>query len=108
MTSPAAITVFWRPGCFFSSSLFRDLDRAAIPYAASNIWEDAAAAASVRAAAGGNEIVPTVQVGDFFLVNPSLDQVLAAAHELDPETSFPWPERFSWGDRLRHLTGRRR
>lgn len=108
MASPAAITVFWRPDCFFCSSLFRELDRAGIPYAASNIWEDAAAAATVRGVAGGNETVPTVQVGDLFLVNPTVNQVLAAAHEVDPHTSLPSPERFSWGDALRLLTGRQR
>ena len=41
-----------------------------------NIWEDPAAAAVVRAAARGNETVPTVGVGDTYLVNPSLNAVL--------------------------------
>lgn len=110
MTSPVDITVYWRPGCFFCSSLFRELERWSIPYDASNIWEDPAAADTVRGAAGGNETVPTVQVGDRFLVNPTLDEVLATAHEVDPQTSLPPPERFSWGDSwmLRLLTGRRR
>lgn len=99
--------MFWRPGCLFCSSLFRDLDRAAIPYGASNIWEDVAAAAAVREVAGGNETVPTVQIGDLFLVNPTLNQVLAAAHELDPST-LPAAEQFSWGAALRLLTGRQR
>ncbi|MBA2577454.1 MAG: NrdH-redoxin [Euzebyaceae bacterium] len=110
MTSPAGITVYWRPGCLFCSSLFRELDQWSIAYDASNIWEHPAAAATVRAAAGGNETVPTVQVGARFLVNPSIDEVLATVHELDPHTSLPPPETFSWGDSwmLRLLTGRRR
>jgi glutaredoxin len=110
MTSPAGITVYWRPGCLFCSSLFRDLDRWSIPYRAGNIWEDPAAAATVRGATGGNETVPTVQVGDRFLVNPTLDKVLAVVHDLDPHTTLPPPEKFSWGDSwmLRLLTGRRR
>lgn len=109
MTSPADITVYWRPGCGFCSSLFRDLDRCSVPYEAANIWEYPAAAATVRGAAGGNETVPTVQVGERFLVNPSVDQVLATVHELDPHSSLPPPETFSWGSSwmLRLLTGRR-
>ncbi len=110
MTSPPAITVYWRPGCLFCSSLVRQLDQWSIPYDASNIWEDPAAAAIVRGAAGGSETVPTVQVGDRFLVNPTIAAVLATAHELDPHSSLPPPETFSWGDSwmLRLLTGRRR
>jgi hypothetical protein len=58
----------------------------------------------------GNETVPTVQVGGRFLINPSVDQVLTAVHDLDPTSSLPKPENFSWGDSwmLRLLTGTRR
>jgi len=38
-----------------------------------------AAAAAVRAVAGGSETVPTVQVGDRWLVNPTAEEVCAAA-----------------------------
>jgi hypothetical protein len=43
-----------------------------------NIWEDPEAAAFVRACADGNEIVPTVEVGETVMVNPSADEVVAA------------------------------
>lgn len=41
-----------------------------------DIWADPDAAATVRAAAGGNETVPTVGLAGEFLVNPSLDAVI--------------------------------
>ncbi|MDP9405698.1 MAG: NrdH-redoxin [Actinomycetota bacterium] len=106
MTSPAGITVYWRPGCLFCSSLVRQLDQWSIPYDASNIWEDLAAAAIVRGAAGGSETVPTVQVGDRFLINPTIDAVLATVHaslllaaastrrwSLSGSATAPWPSR---------------
>ena len=43
-----------------------------------NIWEDPEAAAFVRASADGNEIVPTIEVGETVMVNPSADEVVAA------------------------------
>ncbi len=43
-----------------------------------NIWEDAEAAEIVRAAANGNETVPTVRVGTQYLVNPSPKEVVRA------------------------------
>jgi len=43
-----------------------------------NIWEDPKAAAFVRDCAGGNEIVPTIEVGETVLVNPTADEVVAA------------------------------
>jgi hypothetical protein len=41
---------------------------------------------------------------------PTVDQVLTAVHDLDPTSSLPKPENFSWGDSwmLRLLTGTRR
>ena len=43
-----------------------------------NIWEDPEAAAFVRASADGNEIVPTIEVGETVMVNPSADEVVVA------------------------------
>ncbi len=73
------VTVYTRPGCPFSSSLTRGLDDADLPYTLRDIWDDEEAAVFVRSVTGGDEIVPTVQVGDLFLVNPSPDEVLEAA-----------------------------
>jgi mycoredoxin len=71
------ITVYWRPGCPFCGSLFRQLERADVPHVRVNIWDDPEAAAIVRGIARGNETVPTVTVGDVGLVNPDVRQILA-------------------------------
>ncbi len=80
--SPAAeVTVYWRPGCPFCGSLFRQLERAGIGHTRVNIWDDEDAATVVRSIARGNETVPTVTVGGtggVGLVNPSVREILAA------------------------------
>lgn len=77
------ITVYWRPGCPFCGSLFRQLEHAQVEHRRVNIWDDEVAAAVVRSIARGNETVPTVTVGDptaggVGLVNPNVAQILAA------------------------------
>ena len=42
-----------------------------------NIWEDPEAAEFVRTHAHGNEVVPTVQVGETVMVNPTAGDVLS-------------------------------
>jgi mycoredoxin len=79
------ITVYWRPGCMFCSSLLRGLGRAGLSFQRVNIWEDEAGAEFVRDAAHGNETVPTVSVGSIALVNPSAREVLEAVAEEVPE-----------------------
>jgi glutaredoxin len=80
-----SITVYWRPGCPFCGMLFRKLERADVAHTRVNIWEDPEAAAVVRSIARGNETVPTVvvrpaaSVDTVGLVNPSVDEILAAA-----------------------------
>lgn len=102
--SNPAITVFWRPGCMFCAGLFSDLERLDVPHERRNIWEDPDAAATVRRAAGGNETVPTVRVGDAHLVNPSIEAILATVHRLDPSSDLPPPPEpgaaTRWGLRL--------
>ncbi|HEX3786245.1 MAG TPA: glutaredoxin domain-containing protein [Pseudonocardiaceae bacterium] len=74
--SPAQeIIVYTRPGCPFSEMLHMELRGAELAYRDIDIWKDPAGAAAVRAAANGNETVPTVNVGDVWLVNPTLDEV---------------------------------
>ena len=76
---PVPVTVFWRPMCGHCDVLKRALARRDIAFEAIDIWEDRSQADVVKAATGGDEIVPTVRVGsDLFLVNPSIDQVVAA------------------------------
>ena len=71
------ITVYWRPGCGFCSSLLRQMDRYGLSYDQVNIWEQPEGAAFVRSVARGNETVPTVSVGSTAMVNPSIDQIAA-------------------------------
>ncbi len=73
------IVVYWRPGCGFCSSLRSQLDRRGVPHRVVNIWDTPAALERVRAITGGDETVPTVEVGPVSLVNPGVDEVLAAA-----------------------------
>ena len=72
------LTVYWRPGCPYSARLRARLRLARIPFDAVNIWEDGEAAAIVRSVNGGNELVPTVRIGDRFMSNPSFREVRAA------------------------------
>jgi hypothetical protein len=75
--SPKGVTVYWRPGCPFCSSLFRQLEREGIDHQRVNIWDDPEAAAVVRSIANGNETVPTVVIGSAGMVNPSVGQITA-------------------------------
>lgn len=97
--STETITVFWRPGCGFCSSLLRQLDRAGLAFGRVNIWDDEDAAAFVRRVTGGNETVPTVRVGTVALVNPTPREVMRAVaeeapdqlpEEQDPSPASPW------------------
>ena len=74
------VTVYWRPMCGYCEQLKAVLADRGVDYAAVAIWADRSKADVERRANGGDEVVPTVQVGDdVFLVNPSLEEVLAAA-----------------------------
>ena len=68
--------VYWRPMCGYCEVLKRGLERAGVEYDAVDIWADRSKAEVVKAANGGDELVPTVQIGDRFLSNPSLREVL--------------------------------
>jgi len=72
-----AFTVYWRPGCGFCAQLFRQLERNGLDPVVVNIWEDATARRWLGGAIG-SETVPTVRVGERILVNPHIDEVLAA------------------------------
>jgi glutaredoxin len=84
-TTVDAIDLYWRPGCGFCTALIAKLERTSLPVRMHDIWADPEAAAVVRAAARGNETVPTVGVGDDFLVNPSLNAVLELVGRVAPE-----------------------
>lgn len=80
-----AVEFYWRPGCPFCMSLKHGLDRAGIGVEPRNIWDDPDAATTVRAAAGGNETVPTVGFGGDYLVNPRPAEVINLIATHDPE-----------------------
>lgn len=83
--SPAhEIVVYWRPGCGFCARLLGQLDGHGVPHRRIDIWSDPEGAAAVRAVANGNETVPTVAVGPVSIVNPTVDEVLAAAAQHVP------------------------
>lgn len=69
--------VYWRPGCGFCSRLMRQMARRELDPELRNIWEDPEARRWLGATIG-NETVPTVVVGERVMVNPSVDEVLAA------------------------------
>ena len=75
----AGVTIYWRPMCGYCETLKGELNDRGVAYDTVDIWEDRSKAEVVRQATGGDEIVPTVQVGDLYLVNPSADEVLEAA-----------------------------
>ena len=84
-TDSSAVTLYWRPGCPYCSGLRRRLRQLGVRTTEINIWSDPAAAAAVRAVAGGNETVPTVVIAGTAMVNPSGPQVLDAAKRLAPD-----------------------
>ncbi len=81
----SVVTVHTRPGCLFSASLVRSLERLGVDHDVRDIWEDPAAAAVVRSVTGGAETVPTVVVGEVALVNPTAADVLRVLAEVAPE-----------------------
>lgn len=70
--------VFWRPGCPFCLKLRATLLLRGVRADWRNIWADDEARAIVAAANGGDEIVPTVRVGDATLTNPSWRELKSA------------------------------
>ncbi|MBA2576800.1 MAG: NrdH-redoxin [Euzebyaceae bacterium] len=71
------VTVYWRPMCGYCEVLKRTLERRGVAYESVDIWADRPEAEVVKTATGGDEIVPTVRIGNRFLVNPSADEVEA-------------------------------
>ena len=72
------IELYTRPRCPYSFRLRRQLRRRSIDFRETDIWRDADAAARVRAVAAGHETVPTEFVGGRWMVNPTIEEVVAA------------------------------
>ncbi|GGN22377.1 glutaredoxin domain-containing protein [Streptomyces fuscichromogenes] len=62
--------VYWRPGCTYCMRLRIRLGRNAHRLHWVNIWQDPAAAATVRTANNGNETVPTIVIAGRTHTNP--------------------------------------
>ena len=93
-TDRSAVEVYWRPGCGFCSSMRAALASAGVDATWRNIWEDPEAAGFVRSAAGGNETVPTVRIGEDVMVAPRPRLVIDWLVDTDPAlVSDPrrWP-----------------
>ena len=71
--------VYWRPGCPFCLRLRASLGADARRLHWVDIWSDPAGAATVRAATGGDETVPTVVFEGEAHVNPLPARVRAMA-----------------------------
>lgn len=69
------MTLYWRPGCPFCARLKARLRLGRVPFDAVNIWDDTEAAAIVRSVNNGDELVPTVRIGNRYLSNPSYREV---------------------------------
>jgi deazaflavin-dependent oxidoreductase (nitroreductase family) len=90
------LIVHTRPWCSYSFRLRRALRRRRVPFREIDIRVDRDAAAAVREHADGNEVVPTVRLGDQWLVNPTVDEVCA----LPGVAPVPKPFRMSAGRRI--------
>lgn len=77
--SAAEVVVYRRSGCPYCTSLVRGLRSQGLPFREVDIWAVPDGAAFVRAAADGNETVPTVDIAGTVLVNPPVAVVLALA-----------------------------
>jgi mycoredoxin len=71
------MVMYTRPGCPFSAKLRVKLVLARIPFTRVDIWQEKDAAAVVRSVNDGNELVPTIRIGEVFLSNPSLREIRA-------------------------------
>lgn len=71
-------TVYWRPGCPSCMKLRLGLRLTRTPHRLVNVWEDPEASAFVKRHNGGDELVPTVAVGDRVLSTPRVREVQRA------------------------------
>ena len=72
------VVVYYKPGCPFGVKLRVGLTLVGIPYSAVRFRDDEAGAAKVREVNNGNEICPTVRIGQRYLTNPSISEVRGA------------------------------
>jgi mycoredoxin len=81
-----SVVVYFRPFCPFGIRLRGALMLRRVPFTAVQFRADEAAAARVRARNGGNEISPTVRIGDMYLSNPPASAVVETRRRWIEET----------------------
>ncbi len=69
------VVVYHKPGCPFAARLHLGLRLARIPHKMVRFRDDEAAATAVRSHNDGNEISPTVLIGQRYLTNPGVRAV---------------------------------
>lgn len=78
MSPQVAAVVYHRPGCPFALRLRSQLTVHRVPHIATRFRQDPVAAARVRDLNDGNEVSPSVLVGEWWLTNPSWREVARA------------------------------
>jgi glutaredoxin len=73
-----SVVVYYRPGCPFAIRLRVALTLRRVPFTSVKFRADEVAAARVREVNDGNEISPTVRIGETYLSNPSARAVIEA------------------------------
>lgn len=72
------LIVYYRQGCPFAGKLRLKLKLARLPHRAIRFGEDSDADEAVLIVGDGNEISPTVRIGEQYLANPTLHQIRQA------------------------------
>lgn len=84
--APDHAVVLWKPGCVYCERLLLQL-RSDSRVTWVNVWQDEEANAQVRAVNNGNELTPTVLIGDQILRNPTAaelrERLTSAGHGSD-------------------------
>lgn len=83
-TAGTAPVGYYKPGCPFGLRLRAMLALRRIPHSSVRFRDDGGEAAQVRGANGGNDISPTVRIGDRWPTNPSWQVVADASRKGRP------------------------
>lgn len=78
--APGHAVVLWKPGCVYCERLLVQL-RTDPRVTWVNVWRDEEANAQVRAVNGGDELTPTVLLGELVLRNPTAAELRARLAE---------------------------
>ncbi|MEA2477624.1 MAG: mycoredoxin [Actinomycetota bacterium] len=70
-----AVTIYSTTWCGHCRRLKRQLDDIGVPYSEVDIEDSVESARRIEAATGGYRTVPTVEVGERMLINPSVIEV---------------------------------